>query len=1168
MYHKNVFLFLLFFLLSLRSFSAVFVVTSKADSGPGTLREALTKAAANGSATKDYINFNLTDLSEAGRTITILSNLPDISSNLVIDGSTQNGSVFGQSSAKVKVATPYMQYEDNDNGFVIFKGQGINNVELYGLYIYDFTDIVISRPALKLREGLKFTNCSNFIIGASGKGNLISGFNYYSLDLESIDNLTIQGNVIGLNKLNIIGNEGEDGGTNYGATGLISLNKCNHILLGGNLSDGNIIFTGIDLKFYQQTSSTISIRSNNFATYRDGLSTIYLFPDLYRSFVMVSTILSDDIKNDDEARAVEALVNMDLSNNLTGGSITAFSFELIKGTVSFTNNYFNVARDGVSNIQNPSTSPTDQYPINIQNCAAQFNIGANDKTKRNLFNNIWTGVAVQGDPNVFLRYNDFRCVFTAAYQNAPFAINYTLPVVTIESINAIGADTRVTGTSTPNAIIDFYSSESCQSQCSIRSYMQTVMADASGNWQADIANLNGIFYVSSTINNRTSEYKTFQVNTDNIKIKNMRCSDLATITGLKVPQGLAYYWTDENGHIVSHDLDLKINKTGKYRLVLGQGCITSDWFEIDDDRVGIYDSGLVKTDIACGSANGSIKNLYVYDPEDKISKTEWLNANGDVVGNATDIENLTAGGYTLKVSTTDGCETKYGPVILKNTTGPNIIQTSAKIQSTNCGQATGSITNIGATGTGTLKFRWTNDQQQEVGTNKDLLNQPAGTYKLQVTDDTQCGPIYTTDIVIPETNGITLDESKVQTSIASCSQNNGAITGITFSGATKFQWVDANNQVVATTADLKNAASGDYTFIASNNFGCSKTSKVYHVDQQAPVQLPQYTATIVPSCFRDNNGSVSVAIDGLVKSVRWVNSQGVTVWNGAALLNIAAGTYQLYLTDQNGCENYYNTYTVDELPEYIVADYGQHIDEQCGLKNGSITGVNITGGVPPYTYTWRNAANQTIGSGNTLTQLAAGTYILNVVDTRCGNVDITYTITDESADVAAPLVSDLQLCSSGSALLIVNNASSSVTYRLYDTQSSAHPIDEQKGGKFNITVNTNRSYFVSQLNGTCESSRAEVKVAVGLSVVNIANTFTPNGDGINDYWKIASIENYPDAVVQVFSRYGQKVYESKGYGSPFEGNLNGKKLPAGVYYYIINLKTNCNILSGSLTIIR
>src|SRR4051794_2868072 len=90
---------------SFKAVAAIFVVTSNADSGPGTLREALTLAAANGSTTTDYINFNLPDLSDAGRTITLLSELPYLSSNLVIDGSTQPGNKISPGDAKVIINT-------------------------------------------------------------------------------------------------------------------------------------------------------------------------------------------------------------------------------------------------------------------------------------------------------------------------------------------------------------------------------------------------------------------------------------------------------------------------------------------------------------------------------------------------------------------------------------------------------------------------------------------------------------------------------------------------------------------------------------------------------------------------------------------------------------------------------------------------------------------------------------------------------------------------------------------------------------------------------------------------------------------------------------------------------------------------------------------------------
>src|SRR5437588_8971170 len=93
---KRILFIFLLLLTCTRALSAIFVVTSNADSGPGTLRDALAQAAANGSATQDFINFNL-----AVPTITLLSALPAVSSNLVIDGSTQPGAAIGVNGAKV-----------------------------------------------------------------------------------------------------------------------------------------------------------------------------------------------------------------------------------------------------------------------------------------------------------------------------------------------------------------------------------------------------------------------------------------------------------------------------------------------------------------------------------------------------------------------------------------------------------------------------------------------------------------------------------------------------------------------------------------------------------------------------------------------------------------------------------------------------------------------------------------------------------------------------------------------------------------------------------------------------------------------------------------------------------------------------------------------------------
>jgi len=84
----------------------------------------------------------------------------------------------------------------------------------------------------------------------------------------------------------------------------------------------------------------------------------------------------------------------------------------------------------------------------------------------------------------------------------------------------------------------------------------------------------------------------------------------------------------------------------------------------------------------------------------------------------------------------------------------------------------------------------------------------------------------------------------------------------------------------------------------------------------------------------------------------------------------------------------------------------------------------------------------------------------------------------------------------------------------------------------------------------------------------IPNTFTPNGDGINDTWKIAVLASYPQCLVMIYNRWGQEVYKSTGYAIPWDGKLNGKNLPGGTYYYMIELTSNAPPVSGFVTIIH
>jgi gliding motility-associated-like protein len=100
------------------------------------------------------------------------------------------------------------------------------------------------------------------------------------------------------------------------------------------------------------------------------------------------------------------------------------------------------------------------------------------------------------------------------------------------------------------------------------------------------------------------------------------------------------------------------------------------------------------------------------------------------------------------------------------------------------------------------------------------------------------------------------------------------------------------------------------------------------------------------------------------------------------------------------------------------------------------------------------------------------------------------------------------------------------------------------------------------------TSNAISLIAQSGCVVIIPNTFTPNGDGINDYWNVPVFQKNKYFTVNIFDRYGTLVFSSVGYGTPWDGTYNGKSLPVGTYYYIIDPKNGGNKLTGPLTILR
>jgi large repetitive protein len=108
---------------------------------------------------------------------------------------------------------------------------------------------------------------------------------------------------------------------------------------------------------------------------------------------------------------------------------------------------------------------------------------------------------------------------------------------------------------------------------------------------------------------------------------------------------------------------------------------------------------------------------------------------------------------------------------------------------------------------------------------------------------------------------------------------------------------------------------------------------------------------------------------------------------------------------------------------------------------------------------------------------------------------------------------------------------------------------------------------VTDVNG-CELADSVSITGDYCMAIKIPNSFTPNGDGVNDTWNIPPLQYFPSCAVAIYNRWGQPVFKSIGYPKPWDGTYNNKSLPVGTYYYVIDLKNNTRPLSGYVTLIR
>lgn len=511
--------------------------------------------------------------------------------------------------------------------------------------------------------------------------------------------------------------------------------------------------------------------------------------------------------------------------------------------------------------------------------------------------------------------------------------------------------------------------------------------------------------------------------------------------------------------------------------------------------------------------------------------------------------NLGAGIYNVAVVDSNGCTDTFN-VILNNANAPVI--TLNDLQDASCfGECDGSI-DVGITG-GTTPYNilWSTGD-----TTAFIDSLCAGTDTIVVVDSNLCISFDIYSIEQPDQIQVRAAQVVGVTCGADC---DGSISIDSIIGGTTpytFAWSTG-----ATTDSIGSLCAGTYGLTITDVNGCSFDTNI-NVGGPAPMILTLDSLGDA-TCTNTGDGFINVSMAGGTApyTYEWIYDGTDTVTT-QDIQGALAGTYVLNVYDVNGCVV---SDTFEVTAAFFVDVTAQDDLEVCPFS----TDVKLTGTQTGAASTrWLFTNGIVAGNGNNLTvntSTDTSMYIFEGINGVCVDRDTVRVIWTPGPGLDAgpdKFIEPGESTTIGGA----PTANAGVDVLWTPAQDISSVEDE------NPTVNPLETivYYVSATDADGCFGLDSVTVTVE-EVVDPVGGFSPNGDGVNDGFVIDRIEDYPNAVVQIFNRWGNLIFESQaGYPTPWNGTYKGKSLPVGTYYYVIDLNDPeiSRLITGPVTILK
>jgi gliding motility-associated-like protein len=545
------------------------------------------------------------------------------------------------------------------------------------------------------------------------------------------------------------------------------------------------------------------------------------------------------------------------------------------------------------------------------------------------------------------------------------------------------------------------------------------------------------------------------------------------------------------------------------------------------------ESILSKTDVSCPGASDGTASI---QSTGGTLPHKYLWSTGDDTSN---IYNLPGGDYSVTIQDLNECTLSKSANIYE----PPAIQINTNITPVECGISYGAI-NVNAAGghEGEFYYHWCNPELN--GTYVNDLS--AGAYMITATDSHGC--TAQKNIVVPAIGN--LDVSINELNPITChGYNTGKLEAIITGSGGSFDYSWNNGQH---SASISNLYSGNYQVTINDNYGCSG-SETYFLD--SPDEIVVDFSTQGVTCYGDKNGiAVAQVIGG--------NAPYNYIWDtghlGDSLPNVSGGNYHISVTDMNNCSATGITY-VNEPAAPLNANLLSRNITCYGYNDGKAI-VEAYGGTQPYNYVW--STEELTSPNQEITNLREGLYQLDITDNNGCQFDTMIQITEPT-----PIFIDYTYESPS----CIGNDDGYIEFEVVggvEPYTFYADIATQNLPYFHGLYEGAYHFTITDGNGCKNQMDKIILVDNPEECIRIPDAFTPNGDGTNDTWIIENLEMFPNAIVQVFNRWGQEVYFGYANSDPWDGTFENTHLPTGSYIYVVDLHNQSKPKSGTVTIVH